>query len=183
MAAFVAAAPAIASFAVRAPLLGRNRALLGSTQALSLIPGTIGQYVRNAFLRHALAECAPSVVVEFGTMFSQAGARLEAGVYIGPMCHIGLVHIERDALIASAVHLPSGPDTHGTSDLTIPIRDQPGNPRVVRIGTGSWIGSGAIVMADVGAHSVVAAGAVVTRPLPSLVIAGGVPAIVLKQRA
>jgi acetyltransferase-like isoleucine patch superfamily enzyme len=37
-------------------------------------------------------------------------------------------------------------------------------------------------MADVGHDSVIAAGSVVTRPIGDLVIAGGVPAKVLKHR-
>jgi acetyltransferase-like isoleucine patch superfamily enzyme len=147
-----------------------------------MVPGITGQYLRNAFMRCVLAECARSVTIEFGTTFSQVGARLGEHVYIGPMCHIGLAHIERDVLIAAAVHIPSGSETHGTRDIRTPIRDQPGIRRVVRIGAGSWIGSGAVVMADVGRNSVIAAGAVVTRAVPELVVAGGVPAVVIRPR-
>ena len=56
------------------------------------------------------------------------------------------------------------------------------HPAEVRIGRGTWIGSAAIVMADVGADAVVAAGAVVTKPLPDMTISGGVPARVLRHR-
>jgi acetyltransferase-like isoleucine patch superfamily enzyme len=66
--------------------------------------------------------------------------------------------------------------------LSIPIREQPGTSRIVRIGAGTWIGSAAVVMADVGRDSVVGAGSVVTRPLGDRVIAAGVPAKVLKHR-
>src|SRR5687768_996350 len=107
------ALPSLASFSVRRALIGSDRALMGSTQLLALIPGIPGQYIRTAFLRQALAECAASVVVEFGTIFSRVDARLGENVYIGPMCHIGLAHIERDVLVAAGVHIPSGPDTHG----------------------------------------------------------------------
>jgi virginiamycin A acetyltransferase len=62
------------------------------------------------------------------------------------------------------------------------MRDQPGSLRPVRIGEGAWIGNGAIVMADVGRHTIVAAGAVVTKPLPDYAIAAGIPARVIRMR-
>jgi hypothetical protein len=69
---------------------------------------------------------APSVVVEFGTILSKVGARLEENFYVGPMCHLGLVHLEGDVLVAAGVHIPSGPMTQGVGDLDTPIREQPG---------------------------------------------------------
>jgi acetyltransferase-like isoleucine patch superfamily enzyme len=175
--------PAVCSFLFRRLIVGQDRAIMGSTQLLSLIPGLWGQYLRTAFLRCALPQCDPSVVIEFGTILSSANARFGENVYIGPMCHIGMAELERDVLVGAAVHIPSGPDTHGTADIRRPIREQPGVLRTVRIGSGAWIGSGSIVMHDVGAHAVVAAGAVVTEPVPSLVVAGGVPARVLHHRS
>jgi acetyltransferase-like isoleucine patch superfamily enzyme len=181
--ALLAVLPALASFAIRARILGRDRALAGSSQALSLVPGLPGQYLRRAFLAHAIAGCARTAVVEFGTIFSRAGARLDEGAYVGPRCHLGLVHIERDALLAAGVHVPSGARTHGTADSETPIRDQPGEVALVRIGAGAWIGSAAVVLADVGRGTVVGAGAVVTKPLPDGVVAAGVPARVIRSRA
>jgi virginiamycin A acetyltransferase len=181
-AALLAALPSLVSFAIRRPLLGADRAFMASTQALALLPGLPGQYIRTAFLRCVLTECAPTVVVEFGTVFSQIGARLGDNVYIGPMCHIGLVRIERDVLVAAGVHIPSGPATHGIDDLSRPIREQSGTRTVVTIGAGAWIGSAAVVLADVGADSVIGAGAVVTRPVPAAVVAAGVPAAVVRTR-
>jgi virginiamycin A acetyltransferase len=177
-----AVAPLLVSYSVRAAVVGRDRALEGSTQALSLVPGLIGQYLRRAFLARVLAFCHPTVTIEFGTIFSRADAHLDANVYVGPRCHLGLVHLERDVLLAAGVHIPSGPETHGIDDLEMPIRDQPGRPRMVRIGAGSWIGSAAIVMADVGRDAVVGAGSVVTRRLPDRALAAGVPAKVIRER-
>ena len=51
---------------------------------------------------------------------------------------------------APAVQVPSGPRHHGMADLDRPIREQPGTRAVVRIGEGAWIGSAAVVLADVG---------------------------------
>jgi virginiamycin A acetyltransferase len=174
--------PSVLSFQIRRLVIGRHRALHGSSQAWSLIPGLPGQYLRRAFLWCVLDYCHRSVTVEFGTVFATPEARLEKNVYIGPHCHIGSAHLEADVIVASGVHIPSGPDTHGTDDVTVPIRQQLGKPVMVRIGTGTWIGSAAVVMADVGRDAVIAAGAVVTKPVPDYAVAGGVPAKVLKSR-
>ena len=180
--ATAATLPLLASFFVRSMLMGRDRALEGSTQALSLLPGLAGQYIRRAFLARVLdGGCAPSATIEFGTLFSRAGARIDDHVYVGPRCHLGLVHLEADVLVAAGVHIPSGAHTHGT-DTSAPIRDQPGTRRLVRIGGGSWIGSNAVILADVGRHTIIGAGAVVTQPIPDGVVAAGVPAKVVRQR-
>jgi acetyltransferase-like isoleucine patch superfamily enzyme len=148
---------------------------------LGLVPGLLGQYLRRAFLSRVIAHCAPSAVIGFGTLLSQAGARIDENVYIGPRCHLGLVHLEENVLLAAGVHVPSGPNTHGT-DPSLPIRDQPGRLQTVRIGAGSWIGSNCVVLADVGRNSIVAAGAVVTGKLPDDVVAAGVPARIVRHR-
>lgn len=181
--ATICVAPLVVSFRIRARVIGADAALMGSTQLLALVPGLTGRYLRQAFLARALAFCHPTATVEFGTIFSQAGARLDAWCYVGPGCHLGLVHIEQDALLAAGVHVPSGGRTHGIDSLDIPIRHQAGERRMVRIGAGSWIGSAAVVMADVGHDAIVGAGAVVTRPVPDRAIAGGVPARVLGHRS
>jgi virginiamycin A acetyltransferase len=181
-AATTAILPFLLSFRVRALVVGRNRALEGSTQTLAVLPGIFGQYLRRAFLAQVLEECDPTATIEFGTIFSQCGTRIGANAYIGPRCHIGLAHIERDVLIAAGVHVPSGGATHDFSRLDVPIRDQPHHRTRVRIGAGAWIGSAAVVMADVGRDTVVGAGAVVTKPLPDAVVAGGVPARVIRSR-
>jgi acetyltransferase-like isoleucine patch superfamily enzyme len=180
--ATLAVTPSLLSYAVRRPLLGRDRALEGSSQALGLLPGLVGDYMRRAFLSQVLDGCASSATVQFGTLFSQAGARLDARVYVGPRCHLGLVHLEQDVLLAAGVHVPSGGATHGIDDPDRPIRDQPGTRQLVRIGEGTWVGSATIVMADVGKHCVIGAGSVVTRPIPDHSIAAGVPATVIRPR-
>jgi acetyltransferase-like isoleucine patch superfamily enzyme len=147
-----------------------------------MIPGLPGRYLRRAFLARVLVECHPTATIAFGTLFSKVGASIGANVYIGPRCHIGLAVIEKDVLLAAGVHVTSGAHTHGINDLSRPIRDQEQTQTLVRIGAGAWIGSAAIVMADVGRDSVVGAGAVVTRPVPVEAIATGVPARVIRSR-
>jgi acetyltransferase-like isoleucine patch superfamily enzyme len=163
-------------------VIGRDRALEYHSQWVALLPGLSGQYLRRAFLQWSLDSCHPTALVCFGTIFARADSRLGENVYIGPYCSFGSVVIERDAIIATAVQIPSGARMHGIDDPTKPIREQPGVWECITVGAGSWIGSSAIVMANVGAGCVVAAGAVVTKAIPDMAIAGGVPAKVLKSR-
>jgi virginiamycin A acetyltransferase len=163
-------------------VLGPDRALEGSSQMLALFPGLCGSFLRNAFLRRVLQHCHPSAEIGFGTLFSQTGASIGENVYIGPRCHLGLVTIEADVLIAAGVHIPSGSKTHYFSDRSLPIKDQGGERQRVTIGAGAWIGSAAIVLADVGPGTVVGAGSVVTKSLPANVVAVGVPAKVIRSR-
>src|SRR5579862_5959297 len=91
--ALIAVLPLLASYWIRAALMGADRALEGSSQTLSLIPGLLGQYLRRAFLTRTLAQFHPTALISFGTILSQAGARIGENVYIGPGCNLGLVHI------------------------------------------------------------------------------------------
>jgi acetyltransferase-like isoleucine patch superfamily enzyme len=182
LAASVAVAPALISFWLRSKVVGRDRALEGSSQLLALLPGVSGQYLRRAFFGHVLDACDPTSTIECGTLFSRVNARIGPNAYIGPHCHLGSVHIDRDVLLAAGVHVPSGRHTHRIDLADVAIRDQGEELALVRIGAGAWIGAGAVVMADVGRDSIVGAGAVVTRPIPDRVLAGGVPARVIRSR-
>lgn len=169
-------------FRFSAAVLGENRALEGATQSLARLPGVRGQYLRRAFLARTIERCAPTATICFGTVFSKVGSVIEENVYVGPDCHLGLVHLERDVLLAAGVHVPSGPDTHGTRDSDMPIREQPGHLKMVRIGAGSWVGSTAVVLADVGRGCVIGAGSVVTSPIPDRTLAAGSPARIIRSR-
>lgn len=178
----LAVLPIRASLALRALVVGRDRAFQASAEWLALVPGLPGQYLRRAFLDATTAGCGPDTVIGVGCLFSTAQVRIDGNAYLGPHCNLGWVHVERDVLIAAGVQIPSGPHTHGIARIDVPIRDQPGAPVCVHVREGAWIGNGAIVLADVGRHAIVAAGAVVTRPVPDYAIVGGVPAAVIRSR-
>jgi len=180
--ATLAILPKLAFFHLASGVIGRERAFESSCERLSKVSGLRGQYLRRAFLARTLSGgCASSAVIGFGVLFSKTDASIADNVYIGPRCHLGSVHLERDVMLAAGVHIPSGPDTHGT-DPSMPMRSQPGLLRLVRVGTGTWVGSNAVILADVGRNTIVGAGAVVTRPIPDDVVAGGVPARVIRRR-
>lgn len=72
---------------------------------------------------------------------------------------------------------------HGYEDVSLPIGLQFAAPRPVRIGSGSWLGHGTIVLggATIGDHVVVGAGSVVTGTLPDYSVAVGNPARVIRR--
>jgi acetyltransferase-like isoleucine patch superfamily enzyme len=71
---------------------------------------------------------------------------------------------------------------HGYEDLALPIGAQSMPEKPVRIGSGSWLGHGVIVLPGVtiGDHVTVAAGSVVTRDLPARCVAAGSPARIVR---
>ena len=166
--ALIAVSPALLVHVFKVPFLGRDRAVLGSTELLSLVPGVLGEYLRRALLMQIVRECHPSVSIGFGTTFSKWDLSIAEHVYIGARCNIGTARIGKDVLLASGVFITSGGKMHGTDDPDTPIREQEGVFTAVSIGAGCWVGSCAVIMADVGDHTVIGAGAVVTKPIPAL---------------
>src|SRR5207237_7342340 len=120
--------------------------------------------------------CAADACLSFGTTFSHPTARVGRTVYVGPYCCLGDVTLEDDVLIGSQVSVMNGGAQHGIDRLDIPVREQPGKWPHVTIGQDSWIGDRAVVLADVGKHCVIGAGAVVCSAIPDYAIALGVAA-------
>lgn len=73
---------------------------------------------------------------------------------------------------------------HGHYDITRTIREQDLCEKGIRVGDDVWIGANSVLVdgVTVGSHSIIAAGAVVTKPVGDYVIVGGNPARVLKNR-
>ena len=59
---------------------------------------------------------------------------------------------------------------------------QGGSLTRIRIADDVWVGTNAVVMADIGAGAIVGAGAVVVEDVAESAIVGGVPARTIKQR-
>jgi len=174
--------PVLLSYFVLRVIFGQSQAIESTSQFLCTVPGLTGVYLRAAYYSIVFEKCARNIHVGYGTLFSQSACLIEDNVYIGPRCQLGMVHLGRDVLLAAGVHIPSGGQTHFFADPSVPIREQGGERKLVRIGAGAWIGSAAIILADVGDGTVVGAGSVVTKPLPANVVAVGVPARVVRRR-
>lgn len=158
------------------------RALAGWSQALSLVPGSAGEYLRRAFYRQVLPECGPDACISFGTVLIHPTIRIGRQVYVGLYCTLEDATIEDQVLIGSHVSVISGVRHHEIDRLDVPVRDQHGPLVHVTIGRDSWIGERSLIGADVGRHCVIGAGAVVVKPIPDYAIAVGVPARVIRFR-
>ena len=88
-------------------------------------------------------------------------------------------------------HVMMGPEcvllshNHRFDRLDIPMCQQGfSEEQPIHIGNDVWIGTRAIILpgVTVGDHSVVGAGAVVTKDVPPYAVVGGVPAKILKMR-
>jgi acetyltransferase-like isoleucine patch superfamily enzyme len=91
------------------------------------------------------------------------------------------IHIGEGTRIASGAMLYAF--NHGLQPDR-PLREQPVTSRGIRVGEDVWIGANAGVTdgVTIGAHAVVAMGAVVTRDVPEWAIVAGVPAKVVGDR-
>lgn len=151
-------------------------------QLLSLVPGDAGMLIRRGWYRLTLASCGERLTVEFGSVVHKPEARVGNDCYIGENNRVGLVDIGDDFMSANNVSIVSGGRPHGFDRRDLPMRLQPMRFDRVTIGEDVWVGAGAVVSADIAAHSVVAAGAVVTKSFGEWQILGGVPAGPIGER-
>ncbi len=113
-------------------------------------------------------------------------------VYVDPLARIddsvlinavsGKVYVGEYAFIAHRVMILTG--THDYNEFDEKRQQfSPLEGRDVYIGRGAWIASGAIIVGPchIGDHSVVAAGAVVTKDVPPYSVVAGNPAKVIKM--
>lgn len=104
--------------------------------------------------------------------------------FIGRNCEFNIrekLYIGDDCLLASGVKVID--HDHGT-DVGALVRMQSHLSAVVVIGNDVWVGANAIILKGVTINNgaVIAAGAVVTRSVPSMEIWGGVPAKKIGER-
>ena len=94
---------------------------------------------------------------------------------------LGQVTIEDNVFFGHRVMVLTGSHDYTKFGLGRQMSAPPGKP--VTIKTGAWVASGAIIYPGItiGEHSVVAAGAVVTKNVPSYTVVGGNPAKVIKR--
>lgn len=125
--------------------------------------------------------------IHANAMLITYGGDIELGrnCSINPFCvlyGLGGLRIGNDVRIAA--HTVIVPANHTFADLDVPICNQPETKEGVVIEDDVWIGAGCRILDGVriGRGSVIGAGAVVTRSIPAMSVAVGVPARVIRSR-
>lgn len=176
---------------------------------MSAWPGATGYALRRWYMSHRIGVCGLRVTIGprstfdglanirfgadvacgAGAFFAAEGGIIEIGdrVSFNTNVHVNAsngrsIQIGRNTLVGPNVVLRSANHKFDRTDL--PIRDQGHVPGDIVIEDDVWLGANVVVVGNVriGQGAVIAAGAVVTRDVPRMAVAGGVPARVLKMR-
>jgi acetyltransferase-like isoleucine patch superfamily enzyme len=175
MALVVASPMLLASWVEKRARTG-DSVFAGCSQLLALIPGQVGSHIRASFYYGSLDHCSWEVHIGFGSIFTHRAASLGSNVSTGAYCVIGHAEIGDGVRLASRVSIPSGRRQHVDA---LGRLASVSHFRRIAVHAGSWVGEGAIVMADLGAHCIVGAGAVVIDEVPAACVVAGNPAKVI----
>jgi acetyltransferase-like isoleucine patch superfamily enzyme len=166
---------------------GRRFAAFGRGSMAAFPPGSV-------FGQGSIAIGADTVIGAFVSLSAGMVPGQDLGplpvLRIGDRCVIGrgshiVAHqsllIEDDVFTGPYVYITD--QNHGYADPDVPIGRQLPRNAAVRIGSGSWLGAGAIVLpgACIGRNVVIAAGSVVRGTVPDRCVAAGVPARVVRR--
>jgi acetyltransferase-like isoleucine patch superfamily enzyme len=153
------------------------------SDALSLIPFSLGWKLRRAVYSRILPRVGSDAVLHFGVSIEDPRTTIGDNVWISAHCYLDYAEIADAVLVGPHAVLLAGGRQHRIDRLDIPIKDQGNRPKEpLRIGRGAWIGANATVLAEVGHDAIVGAGAVVTKPVPPYAVVAGNPARVLRMR-
>ncbi len=150
------------------------------------VRGIVGLGIRYGLVHRLAKACGDNVAVDEAVFLEYVQSlTLGKNVRIHPLCYIdaqGGVSIGSDVSIAHGTSILSFEHDYG--DTVEVIKNAPLTLKEVVIEDNVWIGAGVRILggARVGTGTVIGAGAVVTKDIPPMSVAVGVPAHVIKSR-
>lgn len=151
------------------------------------ILGRLGGLIRRCCAHHLFKRCGYKINIEHGAWFGK-GQNIE----IGDLSDIGInctvpndIYIGNDVMMGPNCFIIDN-DTHAHSRTDITMMEQ---SKIILsgrayIGDDVWIGRQVIILSckKIGSHSIIGAGAVVSKDIPDFAVAVGNPARVVKDR-
>jgi acetyltransferase-like isoleucine patch superfamily enzyme len=161
-----------ASFGAHARIVFPSTALMGEQRI------EIGDHTLIGPLA-TLSAGMPTTAHQPGSPIVSIGARCLLGKGIGIVGH-ERIEIGDDVYTGHFVYITD--QNHGYEDLAEPIGRQLWRNAPVCVGAGSWLGHGCVLLpgTQLGEHTVVAAGAVVSGTFPDRCVIAGVPGRVVR---
>ena len=144
--------------------------------------GHDGVLLRRVWYRWTLKSCGSNLTVDWLAVIRTPETTVGNHCTFGVANWIGYASIGNDVMTGSHVVILSGRGQHGFADLDRPMRLQHGEKQRLVIASNVWIGTQAVVMADVSEGTVIGAGSIVTKTFPARTIVAGNPARVLRLR-
>ncbi len=157
--------------------------LVGKHLPPTHMPYAVGvKQFRDFLVRNSINSAGKNLKIESNANISPF---IEVGdnSMLGENCRIyGGVVIGKDVLMGPDVHILTKNHVADRIDIPINLQDEMYAP--VTVLDDVWIGTNVIILPGVivGAHSILAAGAVVTQNVPEYAIVGGIPAKIIKYR-
>lgn len=151
-------------------------------EILSLIPNLPGSFCRMVYYKMTLDKSHLNIYFAFGAIVTKMQTRLGYFSGVGGRTTIGLADVGDYTIVSNNVSVLSGGRQHNFDNPDEGVIGDDDNYQRIKIGSHSFIGERAIVMADVGDRTIIGAGAVVVKNIPSYSIAVGNPAKVVKER-
>lgn len=149
--------------------------------------GKFAKGLRYQCAKHLFAECGDKLNLEQGAYIGN-GRNFRVGNLVGIgknfCCHNRIVTMHNHILMGEDVLFQGGGHAFDNPDICIDEgANLPDTP--LEIMDDVWIGARAIILPGckrIGAHSIIGAGAVVTKDVPDYAIVGGNPAKVIRMR-
>ena len=179
-------------------------------EVLRRIPGRTGFVIRGSYWKPRFADGCSSLslsqdvvitnpkaitigdhvsIMQYAKLYAHNEGRIEIGNYVSVNSNVQLGAADHGKIVLGE-NVLIGPNAvlrasnHQFSRIDVPIRSQGHSGGSIVVEDDVWIGANVVILPDVhiGKGAVLAAGAVVTRDVPSYVIAGGVPAVEIGDR-
>lgn len=157
-------------------------AFTAPSQLLSYLPGYFGIMLRRVWYQTTLRRCGRNLTVDWLAVIRTRETEIGDRCTFGVSNWISWARIGNDVMTGSHVVFVSGARQHGFEDTSRPIRQQHGHKQQLLIGDDVWIGTQAVIMADISPGTVIGAGSIVTKTFEPKVVIAGNPARKLRAR-